>query len=158
MPKVFIASRRTGLYVSYILLEQRTFLVDRCKVLLPAPHIKLGLMKNFVKVPYRNGLAFSILCEKFPRLSTETIKAGVFIGPQIRQLFRNLQFDLALSDDEKPAWNAFRRVATAFLRNVKAIIFRKHVEDLITSYEKLGCNVSLKMHFLHSRFVSFPVE
>jgi len=32
------------------------------------------------------------------------------------------------------------------------------VEDLITSYEKLGCNMSLKMHFLHSRLVSFPVD
>jgi hypothetical protein len=32
------------------------------------------------------------------------------------------------------------------------------VENLITSYEKLGCNVSLKMHFLHSHFDSFPVD
>jgi len=115
-------------------------------------------MKNFVKVPYRNGPEFSVLCEKFPRLSTETIKAGVFIGPQIRQLFTDLQFDLALSDDEKAAWNALRHVATGFLGNVKTVNFRKHVEDLITSYEKLGCNMSLKMHFLHSRLVSFPVD
>jgi hypothetical protein len=32
------------------------------------------------------------------------------------------------------------------------------VEDLITSYEKLGCNMSLNMHFLHSRLLSFPVD
>jgi hypothetical protein len=117
-------------------------------------------MKYFVKVSYRNGPAFPFLCEKFPRLSTETtetIYAGVFIGPQIRQLFTDLQFDLALSDDEKAAWNAFRHVATSFLGNVKAANFRKHVEDLITSYEKLGCNMSLNMHFRHSRLVSFPV-
>jgi hypothetical protein len=57
-------------------------------------------MKNFVKALDRNGPAFSILCEKFPRLSTE-IKAGVFIGPQIRQLFRDPQFDLIPSDNEK---------------------------------------------------------
>jgi hypothetical protein len=30
------------------------------------------------------------------------------------------------------------------------------VEDLVTSYEKLGCNMSLKMHFLHSCLDSFP--
>jgi hypothetical protein len=39
--------------------------VDPCKVLLPPLHIKLGLMKNFVKALDRNGLAFSFLCEKF---------------------------------------------------------------------------------------------
>jgi hypothetical protein len=115
-------------------------------------------MKNFVKVPNRNGPAFSFLCEKSPRLSTETINAGVFIGLQIRQLFRDLQFDLAVSDDEKAAWIAFGHVATGFLGNVKFINFRKNVDDLVTCYEKLGCNVSLKMHFLHSRLVSFPVD
>jgi hypothetical protein len=115
-------------------------------------------MKNFVKVPSRNGDAFSFLCEKFPRLSTETIKADVFIGPQIRQLFRNLQFDLALNDDEKAVWIAFRHVATGFLGNVKFATFRKHVDDLIVCYEKLGCNVSLKMHFLHSRLFSFSFD
>lgn len=134
------------------------FLVDRCKVLLTTLHFNSGHMKNFVKVPYRNGPAFLILCEKFPRLSTETIYAGVFIGPQIRQLFTDFQFDLALSDDEKAAWNAFRHVATGFLGNVEGVNFRKHVEDLITSYEKLGCNISLNMHFLHSRLLSFPVD
>jgi hypothetical protein len=80
------------------------------------------------------------------------------LAPQIRQLFRDPQFDLVLSDDEEAAWNAFRHVATGFLGNVKAVNFRKLVEDLITSYEKLGCNVSLKTHFLHSHLDSFPVN
>jgi hypothetical protein len=100
----------------------------------------MGLIKNFVKALDRNGPAFSFLCEKYPRLSKKKIK-GVFIGPQMRQLFRDPQCDLGLSDDEKAAWNAFQHVATGFLGNVKAINFRKLVEDLITSYEKLGCNM-----------------
>lgn len=49
----------------------------------------------------------------------EKIKVGVFCGLQTRQLFRCPQFDLDLSDDEKAAWNAFRNVATGFLRNEK---------------------------------------
>jgi hypothetical protein len=102
-------------------------------------------MKNFVKALDRNGPAFSFLCEKFPRLSTEKIKAGVFIGPQIHQLFRYPQFDLILSDDEKAVWNAFQHAATGLLGNVKAVNFRKLVENRITSYEKLGCNMSLKI-------------
>jgi hypothetical protein len=32
------------------------------------------------------------------------------------------------------------------------------VEDLITSYDKPICNVSLKLHFLHSHLGSFPVN
>jgi hypothetical protein len=54
---------------------------------------------------------------------------------------------LSLSDDHKAAWKAFRHDATGFLRNVKAIHFRKLVEDLITYYEKLLCNI-------HSRCIS----
>jgi hypothetical protein len=48
----------------------------------------------------------------------EKIKAGVFIGLQTRLLFRDPQFDLVLSDDEKAAWNAFRHVA--FSRKFKS--------------------------------------
>jgi hypothetical protein len=77
-------------------------LLDPRKVM-PTLHIKFGLMKNFVKALARNGPAFSFLCEKFQRPSKEKIKAGVFIGPQIRQLFRDPQFDLILSNDEKAA-------------------------------------------------------
>jgi hypothetical protein len=40
------------------------------------------------------------------------------------QLCREPQFDVALSGDEKAAWNAFRHVATDDLRNVKAVNFR----------------------------------
>jgi hypothetical protein len=47
--------------------------------------------------------------------------AGVFVGPQICQLFRDLQSALAPCDDEKAARNAFQHVGTGFLGNVKAI-------------------------------------
>jgi hypothetical protein len=60
-------------------------------------------MKNIVKALAKNGPAFSFLCEKFRRPSKEKSKAGIFIGPQIRQLFRDPQFDLILSNDEKAA-------------------------------------------------------
>jgi len=88
----------------------------------------------------------------------EKIKAGVFSCPQIRQLFKKPQFVLAVSDDEKVDWNAFRHVTAGFLGNAKAVNFRKLLGDPITSYEKLGCNMSLKMHFLHSNLDSFLVN
>jgi hypothetical protein len=106
----------------------------------------------------RNGLVFSFLCEKSRRLSAEKIKAGVITGPQIRQLFRDPQFDLALSVDEKAVWNTFRHAATGLQINVKPATFWTLVEVLTTSNEKLGCNVSLKMHCLHLYLGSFPVN
>ncbi|KAF2365902.1 hypothetical protein FHG87_003345 [Trinorchestia longiramus] len=41
-------------------------LVDTNKVFLPPLHIKLGLMKNFVKAMDKNGAAFQHLCTLFP--------------------------------------------------------------------------------------------
>jgi hypothetical protein len=64
------------------------------------------------------------------------------------------KFDLALSNGEKAAWNAFQQHETGgfFLKgSVKAIKFRKLVEDLVTSCEKLGCNS-------HSHMDSFLVN
>jgi hypothetical protein len=56
----------------------------------------LGLVKNFAKALDRNGPAFSSLCEKFPSLCAEKIKVGVFIGPQMYQLFRDFSGSLKM--------------------------------------------------------------
>jgi len=133
-------------------------LIKPSKVLPPALHIKLGLMKNFVKALDMKGPAFTYLCGKFPRLTFEKVKAGVFIGPQTRQLFKDQQFEAVLSDKEKIAWQAFEKVSNGFLGNFKAANFRELVQELMDSYEQLGCNMSLKMHFLFSHLVFFPLN
>jgi hypothetical protein len=88
----------------------------------------------------------------------EKMKAGVFSCPQIRQPFKKPQFVLAVSDDEKADWNALRHVTAGFIGNAKAVNFRKLLGDLITSYEKLGCSMSLNVHFFHSNLDSFLVN
>ena len=85
--------------------------------------------------------------------SLTRVKAGVFIGPQIRRLFKDQQFEAVLSDKEKAAWQSFEKVSNGFLGN-----FRELVQDLMYSYEQLGCNVSLKMHFLFSHLDFFPLN
>jgi len=40
---------------------------------------------------------------KILQVHFQEIKAGVFIGPQIRQLFKDQQFEAVLSDKEKAA-------------------------------------------------------
>src|ERR1043165_8429011 len=82
---------------------QHSPLVDPKKILLPPLHIKLGLVKNFVKAMNRDGEAFKYLKEKFPRLSEAKIKEGVFIGPQIRALLKDEHFHQILRGFEKNA-------------------------------------------------------
>ena len=57
-------------------------LVELLKIPLPPLHIKLGIMKHFVK----DGLCFMHLCDKFMYLSDAKIKEGIFVRPEIRKL------------------------------------------------------------------------
>ena len=79
-----------------------TSLVEASKILLPSLHIKLGLMKNFVKAINKDGAAFKYIYNKFPVLSQAKLKE-VFVGPQINKLFKDKGFDHTLSGIEKVA-------------------------------------------------------
>jgi hypothetical protein len=78
-------------------------LVDPSKILLPSMHLKLDLMKNFVKAMNQEEAAFTYLREKFPRLSETKLKEGIFIGPQIRDRIKDEYFDKLFQGDEKAA-------------------------------------------------------
>jgi len=60
-------------------------------------------MKNFVKAMDRTGSAFKYLAKKFPQLREAKIKEMVFMGLQIRRLFRDNMFINLLQGDEKKA-------------------------------------------------------
>ena len=68
-------------------------LVQRDKILMPPLHIKLGLMKNFVKAMDNDSDAFRYLRDKFPELCDAKIKEGIFIGPQMRKIAADKQFE-----------------------------------------------------------------
>jgi hypothetical protein len=51
----------------------------------------------------------------------------VFIDPQIRQPFKDQQFEAVLSDKEKAAWKSFEKFLNGFLRNFKDQNFRELV-------------------------------
>jgi hypothetical protein len=61
-----------------------------------------------------------------------------------------------ITGDEQRAWHALREVDTGFLGNRRADIYKDLVEELPSSYQKLGCNMSLKIHFLSSHLDYFP--
>ena len=96
-------------------------LVESSKVILPPLHIKLGLMKQFVKALDKQGLCFKYISEKFPHLSAEKVKGGVFIGPQIRMLINDELFITKMNDTEKNAWQSFKDVVFNFLGNKKSL-------------------------------------
>jgi hypothetical protein len=56
--------------------------------------------------------------------------------------------DHILSGNEKRTWNDFRLVATNVLGNNKGNNYKELLENLLLSYEELGGNMSLKIHFL----------
>jgi len=60
-------------------------LVARDRIILPPLHIKLGLMKQFVKALNEDGLCIEYIAHKLPGRTIEKLKAGIFDGPQIRQ-------------------------------------------------------------------------
>ncbi|GFY24533.1 uncharacterized protein TNCV_1015791 [Trichonephila clavipes] len=97
---------------------ERQSLVDPKKILFPPLHIKLGLMKQFVKALDIEGECFKYFCEQFPDLSDAKLKEGISVGSDIRKLSKDETFVTKMEMKEKNAWNSFKLV-TGFLGNKK---------------------------------------
>ncbi|XP_076039030.1 uncharacterized protein LOC143024134 [Oratosquilla oratoria] len=133
-------------------------LVPPKNVLLPPLHIKLGLMKNFVKALNKEGQAFKYLLQKFPQISDAKLHAGIFDGLQIRTLLKDKHFYTNMEASEQEAWRAFSKVIDGFLGNKRSSEYISHVNELMKSFEKLGARMSIKMHFLQSHLDYFPAN
>ena len=134
---------------------KQTPLVNPKQVLMPPLHIKLGLIKQFVKKLNPEGDAFKHIQELFPKLSEAKVKAGVFVGPQVKQLMKSAVFFEKLSVVERRAWESFVSVVEGFLGNHKADDFMETLEELIDAYQVMDCRMSLKLHVLHSHIAEF---
>jgi hypothetical protein len=131
-------------------------LVDPKRILLPPLHIKLGLMKQFVKtLAKRNASAFQHVMTIFPKLSEAKLKEGIFIGPQIKQLQNDVIFPRKLHKLEQKAWNSFKWLCENFLGNKKSPNYEDGVKTLLNAYAAMGCRMSLKVHMLHSHLDFF---
>jgi len=115
----------------------------------------MGLMKKSVKGMHKTGLGLQGVRNKFPNVSDAEIKDGIFIGPQIRELMQDRQFDEDLNETERNAWLLFKRICKEFLGNHKAANYQDIVQDVLTSCKAMGCNMSLKIHFLESHLDFF---
>ena len=104
-------------------------IVNRDKIIFLPLHIKLGLMKQFVKTLETEGECFQHIITALPGLSFEKIRAGVFDGPQIRTLIHDDQFVAQMTALEKAAWLSFVAVVQNLLGNNKAENYSKTFEQ-----------------------------
>jgi len=131
-------------------------LVPPTKVLLPPLHIKLGLMKQFVKALDKEGNTFMYIRKKFQTKSDAKLKEGIFDEPEIRKLLLDTEFIQSMSAEEKNAWLSFKSVVENFLGNEKSPNYKKEIKKLLMNYKRLGCLMNLKLHFLESHLDYFP--
>jgi len=134
---------------------QHVNLVD-AQIYLPLLHIKLGLVKNFIKALDKTGAAFQFLIAKFPKISEAKLKEGILVGPQIRELMLDTEFNTTVTEMELNAWMSFKDICHGLLGNMRAENYEELVENLLLHYHNLGCRMSLKIHFLHSHLPFFP--
>ena len=78
------------------------------------------------------------------------MKEVIFIGPQIRDLIKDEYLDKLLQGDVKGVWDSSKFVVKGFWGNRRAQKYEDLVNHNLQSYQKLGCNMSLKIRFLHS--------
>ena len=131
-------------------------LVEHSKIVFPPLHIKLGIMKHFVKALEKDGNCFKYICMKFPGLTIEKLKAGIFDGPQIQKLINDANFCNFMDPAELRVCTAFTNTVKFFLVKTKAPNYKKLVEILLKILHQLGPNTSIKLHFLHSHHACFP--
>lgn len=147
--------------------------------MLPSLHVKLGIVKQFIKALDTHGDAFQIFESCFPRLSKakrdegellgfKSVQmscilfiyyhtAGVLTGPQIRNLFKCQEFERALLPEEIRAWKCIKDVCHNFLGAQRASNYHELVERMISALRDINCSMSLKVHLLHSHVDAFPI-
>ena len=93
-------------------------------------------MKNFLKAMVREGSRFAFL-QKFPQISMEKLKAGIFNVPQIREHMNDPMLDRALREAKLLTWQSLKLVVTIFLENPHSEEYKKESEELQKSFCQL---------------------
>lgn len=61
-----------------------------------------------------------------------------------------------MTETESKAWKSFVLVMSNFLGKKKSDDHVQLVECMLSNLQELGCNMSIKIHFLHSHLDRFP--
>ena len=71
-------------------------------------------------------------------------------------MLKDPAFIFTMEKEELKAWKAFTDVVKNSLENIKFPDFCKLAESLLQAFYDLHCNMSVKVHFLHSHLDYFP--
>ena len=112
-------------------------------------------MKQFVKALNKDGLCNEYIAHKLPGLTMGKLEAGIFDGPKIRKLKNDLHFIASINEIESCALSSFVLVKN-FLGDKKADNYTQLVEDMLFHFNRLGCNMSVKVHYLRSHLDRIP--
>jgi hypothetical protein len=63
-----------------------------------------------------------------------------------------------LQESEKTLWKALKLASDNFLDRNKGPNYRLLPEEMLEAYRMLGCNMSLKIYFLHSHLDFLPAN
>ena len=81
---------------------------------------------------------------------------GIFVGPRIREVFKDPKFEKTINTLELKAWHAYEWICSNFLENFKSNSYREGVAEFLAAYKEMGRRMSLTMHFLHSHLEFCP--
>ncbi|KAL0832885.1 hypothetical protein ABMA28_001034 [Loxostege sticticalis] len=73
----------------------------------------------------------------------------------VKKLIKDPLFISTLNTKEKNAWLAFVQVTENFLGYKRSPQYESLINQMLDASKELGCNMSLKMHFLHSHLNFF---
>ncbi|GBN06079.1 hypothetical protein AVEN_101414-1 [Araneus ventricosus] len=71
-------------------------------------------------------------------------------------MMKDENFETKMETNERKAWKSFKQVITSFLGNKKDPNYKYIVEEMIKNFKILGCNMSIKLHFLDSHLDYIP--
>jgi hypothetical protein len=84
------------------------------------------------------------------------MKEGIFVGAQITQLFEKQAMSKNLTSTGRRPWKVFGNFCRNFLGNEKSENYGEILQEPISSYSAVGCNVSLKLNFPHHHLNFLP--
>ena len=92
----------------------------------------------------------------FPCVSAAKLKECIFVGPEIKDVLKDSVFEEFLNLKELRAEEAFKSVCSGLLGNTHIPDYQAYIEKLLKSNEDMGCQMLLKIHFLHSHLNFSP--
>jgi hypothetical protein len=98
----------------------------------------------------KEGSCIELIAHKLPGITMGKLEAGIFNGPQIRQLINAPHFIASINEIEICDWSLFVLVVKTSLGNKKEDNYTQLVEDMLFHINRLGCNMSVKVHYLQS--------